>query len=131
MDLQSVMGTAGQAAKKMFRGMTDEMQMCIQNCTLCYQICSLMITHCLEKGGAHSSPKHIQALQDCAGACAVSADFMIRGSDLHSRFCGVCAEACIACAVSCEALADDEMMKTCADVCRRCADSCQQMASHH
>ena len=131
MDLQSAAGTVGQSAKQMFKGMTDEMQMCIQNCTLCYQTCSRMITHCLEKGGPHALPQHIKTLMDCAAACAVSADFMTRGSELHSRYCGACAEACVACAVSCEAMTDDEMMKMCADVCRRCAESCQKMAAHH
>lgn len=128
MDFQSVMGTTGQAAKQMFKGMTDEMQMCIQSCTLCYQTCSQMIAHCLEKGGAHASPKHIQSLQDCALACAVSADFMIRGSDLHTRFCEACAEVCLACAAECDKFDEDKM---CAEICRRCAESCQKMASHH
>jgi hypothetical protein len=128
MDLQSTMGTISQATKQMFTGMTDEMQMCIQNCTLCYQTCSQLIAHCLEKGGEQARKEHIQILIDCAEACAVSADFMLRKSDLHSRTCGVCAEACLACAESCEAIADDVMMKNCIEVCRRCADSCQKMA---
>lgn len=128
MDFQSTIGTTGQATKQILKGLTDEMQMCIQNCTLCYQTCTQMISQCLEKGGAHSSPGHIKALMDCAAACAVSADFMIRGSDLHASFCRVCAEACLACAVECDKFDED---KDCAEVCRRCADSCQMMASHH
>ena len=131
MDLQSTMGTMGQVAKNAFKGMSDEMQMCIQNCMLCYQTCTQLTTYCLQKGGAHASNKHIQTLMDCAAACAMSADFMIRDSSFHTRTCALCAEACLACAESCEAFGDDETMKMCADVCRRCADSCQKMAAQH
>lgn len=131
MDLQSNLGTATQAFKNIFKGVSDEMQVCIQNCLQCHQVCLQMIDHCLKKGGMHAEPSHIKLLQDCAQICATSADFMIRSSDLHGRVCGVCAEACLACAVDCDRLSDDEMMKMCAEVCRRCAESCQKMASHH
>lgn len=131
MDMQSAVGTAAQQFKMMFKGMTDEMQACIQHCAQCHQVCLQMIQHCLTKGGAHADPRHIKLLQDCAQICQTSADFMIRGSDLHGKTCAACAEACIACAVSCEAMADDEMMKMCAEVCRSCAESCQKMAAQH
>lgn len=122
-----------QAAQKMtnfLKGMSDDMQICIQNCNQCAQVCEQLIQHCLNKGGMHAAPKHIRTLQDCADACLVSAKFMIRQSDLHPRTCAVCADTCIACAVECERMSDDEMMKFCADVCRRCADTCQRMSTH-
>ena len=131
MDLQSNIGTVGAAFKQVLHGLTDEMQACIQNCIQCHQICLHMVQHCLTKGGAHASPDHIKLLQDCAQICAVSADFMIRESSLHSRTCGVCAEACLACAADCEKFPDDEMMKSCAEICRRCAETCSKMATHH
>jgi hypothetical protein len=68
---------------------------------------------------------------DCSQICAVSADFMLRMSDLHGRTCGVCAEACQRCADDCARVGDgqDPQMKACADACCRCAESCHKMAS--
>lgn len=128
-DLQSNMATSGEILKNIFKSLTDEMQMCIQNCIVCHQSCAQMINHCLQKGGLHASPDHIRTLMDCAEICSVAADFMIRNSDLHPSTCRVCAEVCMACAQSCERLdSQDEMMKSCAEICRQCADSCEKMA---
>lgn len=104
------------------------MQACIQNCTDCYQVCSNILAHCLQKGGKHVAAKHIKLLQDCAKICETSANFMIRDSKFHAKTCGACAEICLACAESCEALTDDEMMQTCAKICRACAKSCEDMS---
>lgn len=129
---QQMQSVTSEVLKKAFKGMADEIQTCIQNCTTCHQICLQTISHCLEKGGEHASSEHIRILSDCAEICSVSANFMTRGSDLHPTICGACAEACLACADSCEQVAgSDEVMKTCADVCRQCAESCQKMAAHH
>lgn len=107
---------------------SEEMQQCIDNCLECQSICLQTVTHCLQKGGKHAEANHIRTLLDCAEICATSAGFMLRGSDLHARTCAVCAEVCERCAVSCEAMADDAMMKECAEICRRCAESCREMA---
>ncbi len=131
MDLQAAFGTTNQIIKNAFKGITDEMQMCIQNCTLCHQVCEQTLSHCLTKGGRHLEPSHLKALIDCAQICTVSADFMSRDSSIHSSVCGACADACLACAKSCDQLADDETMKLCADVCRRCEESCRKMAGQH
>jgi hypothetical protein len=130
MSRQSVAGTPGQAFKNILKSVSDDMQLCIQNCLMCHQTCEQMIAHCLNKGGRHATPDHIRLLQDCADICEMSADFMLRGSPFHSRTCAVCAEICRACAADCDSMADDEMMKACADMCRRCADSCQTMGSY-
>ena len=106
------------------------MEECISNCTECHRVCLETITHCLRQGGRHAEADHIRLLLDCAQICATSADFMIRGSGLHGRTCGVCAEVCARCAEDCERIdRDDEMMRRCAEVCRRCAESCRGMAS--
>jgi hypothetical protein len=110
--------------------LSREMRDCIANCTECHAICVETTTHCLHMGGEHASPAHIGVMLDCAQMCAVSADFMLRGSELHGRTCGVCAEACERCAADCERLANgDEQMLRCAEVCRRCAASCREMAA--
>src|SRR5688500_13948597 len=102
MDLQSRFGSTTQAIKSVLKGLTDEMQMCIFNCTQCHQVCEQMIQHCLKKGGLHAEFRHMGALKDCADICALSADFMLRGSDLHERICSVCADVCLKCAADCE-----------------------------
>jgi hypothetical protein len=107
---------------------STEMEQCIDNCTQCHAICIETAAHCLSKGGMHSAPDHIRLLQDCAQICATSADFMLRGSDLHGRTCAVCADVCTRCAESCERMADDEAMRGCAEMCRMCAESCRRMA---
>jgi hypothetical protein len=109
---------------------STDMRHCIENCTTCHSICIETTQHCLQLGGKHAEASHIQTLLDCAQICATSADFMLRGSDLHGQVCGVCTEACERCAEHCERMADgDEMMLRCAQVCRSCAESCRQMAA--
>lgn len=110
--------------------MDPKMQECIENCTACHNVCVETASHCLGVGGDHSSREHITILLDCAQTCAISADLMLRGSELHGRMCDVCAEACERCAQDCDRLADgDETMLRCAEICRRCAESCRQMAT--
>lgn len=106
-----------------------EMRECIQRCTDCHNVCVETVSHCLELGGPHAEARHIRLLLDCAQICATSADFMLRGSDLHGRVCGVCAEVCDRCAVDCERFGDDEQMRRCAEACRRCAEACRRMAA--
>ena len=130
MNLEPTSSNPTQMYKTVFKGVSEEMQMCIQNCIQCAQVCEQMIQYCLNKGGSHADPAHIRRLQDCVDICTTSARFMIRGSDMHSATCGVCAQACQACAEDCEKMADDEMMQLCAEICRRCADTCQKMSQH-
>lgn len=116
-------------SQKSFTNISPAMTKCIQSCNDCYEICTQMITHCLDKGGKHADPKHIQLLFDCAQICNLSSNFMIRNSGSHSIICDACAEICEACAVSCETLASsDSDMKKIVDACRQCTASCSEMA---
>ncbi len=109
--------------------MSSDMQMCIENCSTCHNVCMQTATHCLEMGGKHAEASHIRLLQDCAQIRAASADFMLRGSQFHARVCGLCADVCDRCAQDCEKIdPNDTQMRTCAETCRRCAESCRQMA---
>lgn len=108
---------------------TEAMRECIRNCQACHGVCVETIAHCLDLGGRYAAPEHVGLLQDCAVACASSANTMLRGSPRHGLFCGVCADVCEQCADECERMAaGDALMERCADVCRRCADSCRAMA---
>jgi hypothetical protein len=113
------------------KGMKDEMQQCIDLCLECHRVCEQTIPYCLDKGGMHAERGHIQTMWLCADICRTSAHFMMWSSDLHTRTCGICAEACRRCAEDCERMADDEMMKACAQICRECAESCEKMSSMH
>jgi hypothetical protein len=87
------------------------------------------IAYCLQMGGKHAEASHIRLLMDCAEICATSANYMLRGSDLHTRTCAVCAKACELWAADCERVdSSDGQMQRCADMCRRCAESCRRMA---
>ena len=105
----------------------DHLAECIAACSDCHDVCEATVQHCLSMGGEHAESAHIRTLLDCAQACETSRDFMLRGSDLHPKTCGVCADACERCAESCERL-DGEEMERCAEICRRCAESCREMA---
>ena len=106
------------------------LQECIGHCSGCANLCQDTVAHCLDLGGAHAAREHIVLLLDCADICRTSANFMLRGSALHTQVCGVCAEVCERCAADCERIGpDDEVMRHCAEVCRRCAESCRAMAA--
>ena len=106
----------------------QDMQQCIQNCLDCHSICLNTVTYCLQKGGQHAEANHIRLLMDCTQSCQTSADFMLRGSQFHTQFCGACAQVCEQCAQDCDRMGNDAQMKACADMCRRCAESCRQMS---
>ncbi len=109
---------------------SPEIQHCVDLCQSCHASCLATVSHCLKMGGEHASSSHINILLDCAATCATSADFMLRGSEMHGRTCGVCAEACERCAQDCERLANgDQQMLACAAICRQCAESCRMMAT--
>lgn len=110
------------------RQTSAHMQQCIDDCLDCHSICLETLNHCLQMGGKHAEAGHVRLLLDCAEICQTGANFMLRDSQLHSRTCGVCAEACLRCAEDCERFRDDDQMTACAEVCRRCAASCQEMA---
>lgn len=131
MDLQSTLDTLNKQFRGGLKGMTDEMQQCIDICLQCHKTCEQLLPYCLDKGGMHAERSHIQTLATCADICRTSAHFMMWNSDLYGKVCGICVDACLKCAEDCERMSEDPVMKSCADVCRKCAESCQQMATRH
>jgi hypothetical protein len=110
--------------------MDDSVKSGVMKMMECYKVCTKTINHCLEMGGEHASPQHINLLMDCAKMCQTAADFAIRQSENHPAVCGVCADIYEQCADQCEEMAgDDEEMKKCAQVCRECAEECRKMAA--
>jgi hypothetical protein len=58
-------------------------------------------------GGEHAAAPHVTRLLDCTEIGQTSANFMLRGSDIHTRTCWICAEVCERCAQDCERMGDD------------------------
>lgn len=106
----------------------SDLTRCIKECVDCHSTCLSTIQHCLNQGGKHAESEHIHLLLDCVEICQTSANFMLRGSQLHALTCRSCSEVCQRCAQDCERMADDETMRHCAEACRRCGESCEQMA---
>jgi hypothetical protein len=106
----------------------EHMQACVRNCTECHNSCVETIAYCMDKGGTHADAAHLRALLDCAEACAANVHFMLRGSGLYPQMAALCADACLACAMSCELYPSDTRMSACAEICRKCAESCKEMA---
>ncbi len=100
---------------------------CIDECLLCYRTCVQTTIHCLNEGGKHAEPARIRLLADCASACKVSADFLLRGSAYQKEMCALCADICGNCAADCDRFTES-FMKRCAQVCRQCAESCKKMS---
>ncbi len=119
-----------QSTRENWMNIPSAMQICIQNCTECYQMCSHLVGYCLTKGNQHANAEHIKLLLDCARICNLSSDFMIRHSEFHDSTCKICAEVCTACAASCDKISkDDPLMQACAEACRKCATTCTEMAT--
>jgi hypothetical protein len=99
---------------------------CIDACTGCAQTClDAALNHCLERGGEHVAPPHFRLMMDCAEICQLSARLQLGSSEFAEEFCALCAQVCLACADSCDAL---EGMDDCAQACRDCARSCETMS---
>ena len=109
---------------------SDLMRTCIESCSHCHDVCTETLIHALTLEGDSAVSDLVRALLDCAPACDASRDFMLRGSDLHLPYCGLCAQACDRCADACERISgDDDVVGNCAEVCRRCAESCRAMSA--
>lgn len=111
------------------RGKAQPSQFAARSTQDCEAICIETIQYCLEIGGAHAAPRHIQLLQDCADICETTAKFVLRASAQHDGVASACADICELCAASCETFAGDPQMKACANQCYLCASACRQMVS--
>ncbi len=100
-------------------------QQCIDACTKCHNECVSSIQHCLEAGGDHAKPDHVQLLRTCAEICTLAADSMLGSSEFDKKICALCEEICRRCADSCDQFSD-AAMKQCATACRECADACKR-----
>ena len=105
----------------------EAMRNCIANCSACHNVCMATVEHCLRQARDDAGADLIRRLLDCAQACDISRDLMLRTSPLHPRYCRGCAHACGSCASACEKFPDDDVLRVCAELCRRCMESCRAM----
>jgi Domain of Unknown Function (DUF326) len=109
---------------------THDLEQCIENCTRCHRIClETTAIHFRGEGGGSERESLIRLLLDCAEICQTSANFMIRGSELHGHTCAACAAVCERCAEECDKVGEDPHMAACAEICRACAQTCREMAA--
>jgi hypothetical protein len=110
---------------------TQSLEQCIENCTRCQRIC--LETAARHFRGEDRATKgregHVRLLLDCAEICQTSANFMVRGSELHGQTCAACAAVCERCAEECDKLGEDPHLAACAEICRACAQTCREMAA--
>ena len=64
--------------------MHEAMRDCMEDCSSCHDICVETMAPCLTRGERHSDERVVRLLIDCAELCQVSANFMLRRSDLHA-----------------------------------------------
>ena len=107
--------------------LSEDVRRCVQACADCHQYCIETIVHCRQHGGAYAEAGHLRLLLDCAEICQTTTDFMLRGSDLATALCRICAEIAERCAVSCDRVGDDRQTRACAEACRRCALLCREI----
>ncbi|HEY1962947.1 MAG TPA: four-helix bundle copper-binding protein [Rhizomicrobium sp.] len=101
-------------------------QDCVEAALQCHKTClGMAMTHCLDEGGEHVTPRHFRLMIDCAAICATAADFIMHKSQFHRQLCALCAEVCNACAEDCAKL---DGMEECVEACRRCYQACREMA---
>ncbi len=121
--------SAGSTHRGMRHDMSADMRACVDACTSCHHQCVITLAHVLERGAPLATPALAEALLDCARTCEMSADFLLRGSERHTRVCELCEEVCRACETACASTDDGETLRRCADACATCAASCERMAA--
>lgn len=98
----------------------------IRNCLECRRACLRAAMAALERHGPEASAPLVSTMLDCAQACLIAADFIMRMPSLRAELCAACAAACEACAESCRRMASGlRGMQECAEDCWRRADTCR------
>lgn len=103
---------------------------CIEACVACWVACEMCSDACLHEDNVKEMVRCIALDRDCAGACRLAAEVMIRGGEMAAEVCRLCARICDACAEECERHAGHhDHCRVCAEACRRCAEECRHMAA--
>lgn len=104
------------------------MQDCLENCENCYRLCVQTLVYATHQTEKPIHEALLRLLMDCADICRATANYLMRGSDLHGSLCRVCASICERCAEFCGESREDAQLRLCEQVCLRCSESCAQLA---
>ncbi|WP_345938932.1 four-helix bundle copper-binding protein [Sporomusa ovata] len=88
------------------------------------QACEECLSLCLQEADVKARSRCINMLRDCADICAMSAQYMARGSHNAKQ---LCSSICDACAIDCAQFKDPHCQQ-CAAACKSCAAECRKMA---
>jgi hypothetical protein len=100
---------------------------CIDELQKCHRACADTASRCLMIGGVYAQAERLSLLLDCAQACQVSADFLLRRSSFQLQMCIFCTEVCVRAADMCAEFQDDPLMRACERACRRSAAASREM----
>jgi hypothetical protein len=101
--------------------------MTIESCRDCRDICVETVFHAMQLGGEFSQMDVLGVLMDCAGIAELSERYMLRGSPYFRRIAPSTIEVCESAARMCDTVQGDAFFRTCARSCRRCADNLSQI----
>ncbi|KLL11051.1 ferredoxin [Protofrankia coriariae] len=107
---------------------SNEMRKAIDNCMSCSTTCEETIAYCMDMPGTMMDAANMRVLMDCAAVTKVCADMMCRMSSMYREMCAMCARICTMCAEMAMKMPGDAQMMKLAEACRACAASCQTMA---
>ncbi len=103
---------------------------CVEACVVCWLACEMCSDACLHEENVGGLARCIRLDRDCAGACRLAAEVMVRGGEAVAEACRLCATLCESCAEECERHAGrHDHCRVCAEACRRCAEECRRMAA--
>ncbi|WP_322759885.1 four-helix bundle copper-binding protein [Frankia sp. Cr2] len=106
----------------------SETREAIENCMSCSTMCEETIAYCMDMPATMMDATSLRTLMDCAAITRVCADMMCRMSSMQREMCAMCARICTMCAEMAAKLSGDAQMMKLAEACRACAASCQAMA---
>lgn len=107
--------------QNLFKEITEEMQLCIQKCMQCYQVCEQTVHHLMQ--AEHPQFQRIQTLMTCSEPAKTTATLLMSNSYIKTEICHLCAEAAMTAGAACEG--DDPILVICARTCFQCVDSCR------
>jgi hypothetical protein len=105
----------------------ERVRECLDACTECIEACEACARHCIE-AAEREMVECTKLCLDCSALCTACIPLLARDSRYYGALCGLCADACDACAEERERF-DDDIMLQCAESCRRAAEQCRRLAA--
>jgi hypothetical protein len=104
------------------------LDLCVERCLEAARSCEEILPYAREAEGSSSDVALLAALSDAARVTALSADRLVRLSDLHGMILQVCTEIAERAALACARHSDDDYIFACGEACAACAAACHALA---